>query len=393
MVRELSERGHTIDEYIIRGGRPNLNHWPLSPYVRNSYQTVFDPARVGLRPYLAHVWVSLARTWWAVHRIKRSLALLAAEMNQRGYDFVHIDQCAPCTAISLVPYLAPPVVVYSHETSNIRHRAVQSSPAQGSVVRRSYAQLCGLAVRLSGDVRDRADLAGTRLARLILTNSYYSKEALFQRTFCTASVCRYGVDIETFRPLSVPFERMILSVGRVVPAKRHHLVLEAAAAMAAARRPRVVIATPEDVGRQEDMDYGDRLLRFAKDKSIELEIRRNPTQDDLVRLYNRATAVVFVPMMEPFGLVALEAMACGTPVVGVREGGIRESVVDGETGLLVDGDVGEIAGAIDYLQQHPDARAAMGQRAMRYVQTEWSWRRAMDRYEAEIRGRVLTTDM
>ncbi len=94
--------------------------------------------------------------------------------------------------------------------------------------------------------------------------------------------------------------------------------------------------------------------------------------------------------MEPFGLVALEAMACGTPVVGVREAGIRESVVDGKTGLLVERDVNEIAVAIDYLQQDQDFRSKLSQQAVHYVQAEWSWKATINRYEEEIRKRLLS---
>jgi glycosyltransferase involved in cell wall biosynthesis len=391
MVRELSKRGHIIDEYIIRDGEPNLNHWPLGPYVRHSYHTVFEPLWGGLRPYLLDVWLTVAKDNWKMRQIRRSLARLAGEMNRRGYDVVHVDQCSPSIAVSLLPYLQVPAVVYSHEASNLRHRAAAHSRSllHRSVLRRKYVWLCELAERLKSNARNREDIESTRLAKLILTNSYYSKEAMFQRTFCRASVCRYGVDTQTFRPLSLPSERMVLSVGRVVPAKQHHLVLEAVNVIAAVRRPRVVIATPEDIRRQEDADYGGSLKRFAKDKGIDLEMRLNPSQDDLVTLYNTANAVIFVPIMEPFGLVALEAMACGTPVIGVREGGIRESVIDGKTGLLVERDVNEIAMAIDYLQQNPDARATMGQRAVHYVQTEWSWQRTIDRYEEEVRRRLF----
>lgn len=101
-------------------------------------------------------------------------------------------------------------------------------------------------------------------------------------------------------------------------------------------------------------------------------------------MYNRALMLAFVPVMEPFGLVALEAMACGTPVVGIREGGVRESVVDGRTGRLVDRIPDDVAGAIDALVQHDELRERYGAAAADYVRQEWSWSRCIDRYESEV---------
>ena len=66
------------------------------------------------------------------------------------------------------------------------------------------------------------------------------------------------------------------------------------------------------------------------------------TDEELVILYNKAKLVVYTPYMEPFGLVPLEAMSCGTPVVGVNEGGVMETVLNGKTGILVERNVNNI---------------------------------------------------
>jgi glycosyltransferase involved in cell wall biosynthesis len=101
--------------------------------------------------------------------------------------------------------------------------------------------------------------------------------------------------------------------------------------------------------------------------------------DALLGLYNRAKLVVYAPYLEPFGLVPLEAMACGTPVVGVREGGVRESIVDGVTGLLTDRDEREFAVAVHRLLASPETAAEMGQNGVRHVAGSWTLEHAAAR--------------
>ena len=387
MVRELRHRGHVIDEYIVRLGEPDLINWPLRPFVRESYQYVL-PRRSGcaLRPHLVKTWVDLALNLRERRSLLSTLETVAADINSRGYDFVHIDHCSPSYTVLLTTMVGFPSVVYSHEASGARYQMNDASGLQSksSWVRRAYSYSCDLANRTWLGFRERQDLRGISAARTVFTNSYYSKEALFQRARRFSLVCRCGVDTVKFRPLGLSVEPMVLSAGRIVEAKQHHLVIEAVAKIHQSRRPQVVIATPTSETRHEDFAYFSRITAMAKATGVDLTIRCKPSEAELVGLYNQSLMLVFVPTMEPFGLVALEAMACGTPVIGVREGGVRESVVDGHSGILVDRDSSELAQAIERLVLNPDLRSRLGEQAGVYVRNEWTWAQSIDRYEREV---------
>jgi len=90
--------------------------------------------------------------------------------------------------------------------------------------------------------------------------------------------------------------------------------------------------------------------------------------------------------MEPFGLVPLEAMACGTPIVAVREAGVRETVRDGETGLLCERDPEEYARAVLALLDDERWRAEMGRRSRKHAIENWSWDSAAVRVENHLRA-------
>lgn len=392
MVRELARRGHVIDEYVLRIGEPNLSHWPLAPHVRASYRHVLPQPVNPLRPYLVHAWVELAQNLMARRSLISTFRTVASEFESRGYDYVHIDHCSPSYMMLLPNLVRLPSIVYSHEVSGARYRimAVGESGRRSSWIKRMYQAGCDLATGTWSNLKERQDIQGLRDAQLVLTNSYYSKEAMFQRAGCSASVCRYGVDTATFRPLGLAVEPMVLSAGRIVEAKQHHLAIEAVSGIPQSRRPRVVIATPESLSHQEDPAYCARVTEMAGATGVALEIRRKPSEAELVSLYNQALALLFVPIMEPFGLVALEAMACGTPVVGVREGGIRESVPDGRGGVLVERDPAEMVSAIDRFVQDRDLRNRQGYEAADYVRREWTWARSIDSYEKEVAKALLS---
>lgn len=151
---------------------------------------------------------------------------------------------------------------------------------------------------------------------------------------------------------------------------------------------------------------------IAHEMRVEVERARGGTPNDIiwipemvpveriVVLYSHAALFVCPSVYEPFGIINLEAMACGTPVVAAAVGGIPEVVVHGKTGILVpfepagnddpeplnpDRYARDLAAAINELLRAPERRRAMGAEARSRVQTHFEWkaiaRQTLDYYE------------
>ncbi len=68
---------------------------------------------------------------------------------------------------------------------------------------------------------------------------------------------------------------------------------------------------------------------------INIEMRESPSDTELRELIRGARATIYVPVDEDFGMSPVESMACGTPVIAVNDGGLKESIIDGKTGILI----------------------------------------------------------
>jgi glycosyltransferase involved in cell wall biosynthesis len=126
------------------------------------------------------------------------------------------------------------------------------------------------------------------------------------------------------------------------------------------------------------------LQALAKEKDVELRIEVGVDHNTLIRKYNDAVLVAYAPYNEPFGLVPLEAMACGKPVVGVREGGVKETVVNDYTGLLIDRDPQQFGRAIQTLLENPSLVALYGKNGRTHVLENWSWEKSVADLEKHL---------
>ena len=192
--------------------------------------------------------------------------------------------------------------------------------------------------------------------------------------------------------LDLPADRpVLLFVGRIQPLKGLDVAVRALAELP--DRGAVLVAVGGPSGLDGEVEEA-KVRLLAEELGVEDRIRWVPPQPHyLLSTFYRAADVVLVPSRsESFGLVALEAAACGTPVVAAAVGGLRTLVEDGRTGFLVEGrDPDAFAAATDELLAHPALAVAMGAHAAARARTfTWSTTAArLRRLYADLTARAL----
>ncbi len=207
------------------------------------------------------------------------------------------------------------------------------------------------------------------------------------------SVAEPGVDLATFAPgpqevaraeLGVPRDAvLLLFVGRIQPHKGPDVLVRAAAELARRRpdlRDRLVVGIlggASGSGVRSPMG----LDALAERRGIGANVRLVPPVDraTLAQWYRAADVVAVPSHSESFGLVAVEALACGTPVVASNVGGLPTAV--GDAGLLVDGhDTADWATALGRVVLDPERRAVLSRRAAEHA-AGFGWGRTAKRLE------------
>ena len=192
-------------------------------------------------------------------------------------------------------------------------------------------------------------------------------------------VCYLGVDVTRFRPLGLPREAFVLSVGAVHYHKGYRFLIQALAKLPEKQRPPLVIAANSVEPAELQV-----LQALATQLRVTLTVCSVSDEAEMAVLYNRAAAFVYCPIREPWGLAAVEAMACGTPVVAVGEGGVAESLVDGKTGLLTNRDAEAFATTLGRVLSDQGLAERLGMGGVARARAHLTWESTVDRLETHF---------
>jgi glycosyltransferase involved in cell wall biosynthesis len=212
----------------------------------------------------------------------------------------------------------------------------------------------------------RWDVASTARVQVLVANSGYTQERIRRVYGREAEVIEPPVDAARFAripdpPLPAPDTPVYLCVSALVPYKRVELAVRAFAAPG--RRGRLVV-----------VGDGPERARLARLAGPNVELRGRVDDDELWRLYAACRAVVH-PALDDFGIVPVEALAAGRPVVAFAAGGALDSVRDGETGVLFAEPTPEALGAaLDRLESLTFEPARLRAAAERFDRTAFEGR-------------------
>ncbi|MGH2795247.1 MAG: glycosyltransferase family 4 protein [Actinomycetota bacterium] len=265
-----------------------------------------------------------------------------------------------------------PTVCYCHTPLKILH-----DPATNAALRQRDSRKA-MALAALGPLFTMVDRRMWRRFRHVFVSSDEIRSRLARARLIPSGpveILPPGVDLDWFTDDGGPRERFFLVAGRVKWWKNIELAI---AGLAEAHRrgsslPMIIAGAVDQL----DSEYFESLR--VKASGLPVTFETSVSQERLRELYRRCSALVLPTLNEDFGMVPLEAMACGAPVIAVDSGGPRETVVYGETGWLVQPTAEAFAATMArFSSSDPvDMRAACRARA-----EQFTWSRFVTRLDA-----------
>lgn len=359
-IEQFSRLGNWITDIytnadVVQSGPAALHHYPvrLKRLLRSPFGRL-------------NGFVNLANLGTMTRVCRR----IAHDIDAEGFDVVLVNACRVTQTPPILKFLQTPTVHYSHGPFRAMHEALligdihlpYSDPARVLYSRAIVAN----------------EYAALRRANTVLCNSYYTREHILYNYGVQAKVNYLGIDAHILHPIGQNRGNYVLSVGRLSFLKGHDFVIDSLARIDASRRPELrIVYAPHDSAEND-------LRKMSELKGVKITFWSDISDDELAALYSSAICTTFAPVLEEFGLVPLESMACGTPTVGIREAGLRETITHGVTGFLSDREPSEFAEYIEHLMLDPQLTDSMGKAGREYVVSTWNWEKSICELESVL---------
>ncbi|RXG33524.1 glycosyltransferase family 4 protein [Methanohalophilus sp. WG1-DM] len=214
----------------------------------------------------------------------------------------------------------------------------------------------------------------------IVTNSHFTSKFIHNTYALTSKVIYPGVDINKFKPLNEK-ENIVFNASRLYKFKKVDILIKA---MSSIKNAQLYIAG--------DGEEKDNLVNLTNELGITDKVffTGNLNDEQLNNYYSKAKVVVFPAENEAFGIAQLEAMAAGTPAISTRSGGVVETILDNETGFLVESNnIDEISTKIKEILDDDELCISMAKKARIHVENNFTWdiaAKRLDEFFLQIGG-------
>jgi len=367
---------HDIDLYSIDRNSIGVQHPDVNELGQHAEVIPFDDLPRAPRPFRA---LNVPLLWADLVRFDRASRLVAERIDSRNYDLLFASIGGYTEAPLVLRHARTRSAYYCHEPMRNIYEPAIGRPYNENALTTVPRRLWNRAYW--GGLIRAWDYEGTRKASLVIANSRYTA-AYAQRVYHVTPQVNYpGVDINAFTPGDLQRERFVLMVGELIATKGVDHAIRAIATIPADRRPPIVLVCNRSFAPERAY-----VEAVARGCSVRLIIRERLPDAEVKRLFQTASALLYTPHREPFGLVALEAMASGTPVVAVAEAGPLETIVDGETGFLCAREPATLGAAVLRLMDDELLRARMSRAGREHVVANWTWDRSVAHLDELLRN-------
>ncbi|MEK6914062.1 MAG: glycosyltransferase family 4 protein [Nanoarchaeota archaeon] len=281
-------------------------------------------------------------------RFLAPFAFLKKNIDEKDFDLVILG-CFPATLSALKNFNNIPSIYISHAPPrffyDLKEHNLKNANFQGKII-----------IHLKNILFKKLDyLAIQKITKILGVSSevqrriklYYNRDSI---------VYPAGVNPEKFK--TGRYDNYILSVCRLVSAKRPEIIVKSMEFVKNKNIKLIMVGSG---------DLKEKIKELAENYS-NVEVRGFVSDDELKELYANCLATIYIPINEDLGYAPQEAGVSGKATIGADEGGLKETIIDGETGFLIDNPTPEkIAEKIDFFANNKDIAEKMGKNAAEHT--------------------------
>lgn len=341
-VKGLRLLGHIVDVYTL-----DKEHDIFDPGNAASREYRYEYRQKILKiPFLERV----TRDFSDLNLLKPTHKKIAQDIDDKKYDIVLAHSDRFTQAPFVLRYLKAKSVYFCLEPLKMVYEYSLRTPDSISFVNKAYE-------KLNRYIRKKIDRENARASDFSIAISYFGRELMIQAFDLYPKISYLGVDIKQFRNKDISKKNQVLFIGQKLKLNGYEYALEAIKLIPERIRPEL------------------KILSISKKSKSRL------SDEEIVKLYNESLITLSLSNLDTFGLVALESLACEVPVIAFNVAGYRETMIDGQTGYLVDFSAQEIANKIITLIKNPELRVKMGKEGREWVEKQWTWKKQIKNLE------------